>query len=209
MKTYKIPLTKKDKAELLQKYQDFHLRPAPSNIADETLVKAVQQIDDAKNPQPSEASKGAENTNASNPESTDGTGTEQQIETTQTTEGVDNGENPKETAEEQSKDVQTEAELLTERNRFFALNGKDAPESATTEQLKEQNDLKQKQIDDAKAKSSPKEEEKAEIEYDRDTQYLLKRGDEVRIVAKTTWDKFLYQSPDGWEKHTPKPKELQ
>ena len=68
---------------------------------------------------------------------------------------------------------------------------------------------KQKQIDDAKAKSSPKEEEKAEIEYDRDTQYLLKKGDEVRIVAKTTWDKFLYQSPDGWEKHTPKPKELQ
>lgn len=198
MKTYKIPLTKKDKAELLQKYQDFHLRPAPSNIADETLVKAVQQIDDAKNPQPSEASKGAENTNASNPETTDETGTEQQIETSQTSEGVSNGEIP----------IETEAELLTERNRFFALNGKDAPESATTEQLKEQNDLKQKQIDDVKAKSSPKEE-KTEIEYDRDTQYLLKKGDEIRIVAKTTWDKFLYQSPDGWEKHTPKPKELQ
>ena len=192
MKTYKIPLTKKDKAELLQKYQDFHLRPAPNNIGDETLVKAVQQIDDATNPQ-----------------TTDGTGTEQQIETSQTTEGVDNGETPKETTEEQTKRIEAEAELLTERNRFFALNGKDAPESATTEQLKEQNDLKQKQIDDAKAKSSPKEEEKAEIEYDRDTQYLLKKGDEVRIVAKTTWDKFLYQSPDGWEKHTPKPKELQ
>ena len=55
---------------------------------------------------------------------------------------------------------------------------------------------------------SPKEEEKPEIEYDRETQYLLKKGDEFRIVAKTTWDKFLYQSPDGWEKHTPKPKEL-
>lgn len=199
MKTYKIPLTKKDKAELLQKYQDFHLRPAPSNIADETLVKAVQQIDDAKNPQPSEASKGTENTNASNPETTDGTGTEQQIETSQTSEGVSNGKTP----------IEAEAELLTERNRFFALNGKNAPESATTEQLKEQNDLKQKQIDDTKAKYSPKEEEKAEIEYDRDTQYLLKKGDDVRIVAKTTWDKFLYQSPDGWEKHTPKPKELQ
>ena len=198
MKTYKIPLTKKDKAELLQKYQDFHLRPAPNNIGDETLVKAVQQIDDAKNPQSDETSKGAENTNASNPETTDGTGTEQQIETSQTSEGVSNGKTP----------IETAAELLTERNRFFALNGKDAPESATTEQLKEQNDLKQKQIDDAKAKSSPKEE-KAEIEYDRDTQYLLKKGDEVRIVAKTTWDKFLYQSPDGWEKHTPKPKELQ
>lgn len=199
MKTYKIPLTKKDKAELLQKYQDFHLRPAPSNIADETLVKAVQQIDDAKNPQSSEASKGTENTNASNPETTDGTGTEQQIETSQTSEGVSNGKTP----------IETEAELLTERNRFFALNGKDAPESATTEQLKEQNDLKQKQIDDAKVKSSPKEEEKPEIEYDRDTQYLLKKGDEIRIVAKTTWDKFLYQSPDGWEKYNPKPKELQ
>lgn len=199
MKTYKIPLTKKDKAELLQKYQDFHLRPAPNNIGDETLVKAVQQIDDAKNPQPSEASKGTENTNTSNPEITDGTGTEQQIETSQTSEGVSNGKTP----------IETEAELLTERKRFFALNGKDAPESATTEQLKEQNDLKQKQIDDAKVKSSPKEEEKAEIEYDRDTQYLLKKGDEIRIVAKTTWDKFLYQSPDGWEKYNPKPKELQ
>ena len=199
MKTYKTPLTKKDKAELLQKYQDFHLRPAPNNIGDETLIKAVQQIDDAKNPQSSEASKGTENTNASNPETTDGTGTEQQIETSQISEGVSNGKTP----------IEAEAELLTERNRFFALNGKDAPESATTEQLKEQNDLKQKQIDDAKAKSSPKEEEKAEIEYDRDTQYLLKKGDEFRIVAKTTWDKFLYQSPDGWEKHTPKPKELQ
>lgn len=209
MKTYKIPLTKKDKAELLQKYQDFHLRPAPNNIGDETLVKAVQQIDDAKNPQSNEASKGAENTNASNPETTEGAGAEPKVETSQATEGVSNGETPKETAEEQSKNVQAEAELLTERNRFFALNGKDAPESATTEQLKEQNDLKQKQIDDAKAKSSPKEEEKAEIEYDRDTQYLLKKGDDVRIVAKTTWDKFLYQSPDGWEKHTPKPKELQ
>lgn len=208
MKTYKIPLTKKDKAELLQKYQDFHLRPAPNNIADETLVKAVQQIDDAKNPQSNETSKGAENTNASNPETTEGAGAEPKVETTQTTEGVDNGETPKETAEERTKRIEAEAELLTERNRFFALNGKDAPESATTEQLKEQNDLKQKQIDDAKVKSSPKEE-KAEIEYDRDTQYLLKRGDEVRIVAKTTWDKFLYQSPDGWEKHTPKPKELQ
>jgi hypothetical protein len=209
MKTYKIPLTKKDKAELLQKYQDFHLRPAPNNIGDETLVKAVQQIDDAKNPQPSEASKGTENTNTSNPETTDGTGTEQQIETSQTSEGVNNGETPKETTEEQTKRIETVAELLTERNRFFALNGKDAPESATTEQLKEQNDLKQKQIDDAKVKSSPKEEEKAEIEYDRDTQYLLKKGDEIRIVAKTTWDKFLYQSPDGWEKYNPKPKELQ
>lgn len=199
MKIYKIPLTKRDKAELLQKYQDFHLRPAPNNIGDETLVKAVQQIDNAKNPQPSEASKGTENTNASNPETTDGTGTEQQIETSQTSEGVSNGKIP----------IETETELLTERNRFFALNGKDAPESATTEQLKEQNDLKQKQIDDAKAKIFPKEEQNQEIEYDRDTQYLLKKGDEVRIVAKTTWDKFLYQSPDGWEKHTPKPKELQ
>ena len=207
MKTYKIPLTKKDKAELLQKYQDFHLRPAPNNIGDETLVKAVQQIDDAKNPQPSEASKGTENTNASNPETTEGAGTEPKVETTQTTEGVTNGETPKETAEERTKRIEAEAELLTERNRFFALNGKDAPESATTEQLKEQNDLKQKQIDDAKVKTSPKEEQ--EIEYDRDTQYLLKKGDEFRIVAKTTWDKFLYQSPDGWEKHTPKPKELQ
>lgn len=209
MKTYKIPLTKKDKAELLQKYQDFHLRPAPNNIGDETLVKAVQQIDDAKNPQSDEASKGAENPNATNPQTTDGAGAEPKVETTQTTEGVTNGETPKETAEERTKRIEAEAELLTERNRFFALNGKDAPESATTEQLKEQNDLKQKQIDDAKAKTSPKEEEKAEIEYDRDTQYLLKKGDEVRIVAKTTWDKFLYQSPDGWEKHTPKPKELQ
>ena len=205
MKTYKIPLSKKDKAELLQKYQDFHLRPAPNNIGDETLVKAVQQIDNAKNPQSDEASKGAENPNATNPQTTDGAGAEPKVETTQTTEGVSNGETPKEIAEERTKRIEAEAELLTERNRFFALNGKDAPESATTEQLKEQNDLKQKQIDDAKAKSSPK----AEIEYDRDTQYLLKKRDEVRIVAKTTWDKFLYQSPDGWEKHTPKPKELQ
>ena len=115
MKTYKIPLTKKDKAELLQKYQDFHLRPAPNNIGDETLVKAVQQIDDAKNPQSNVASKGTENTNASNPQTTDGAGTEQQIETSQTSEGVSNGETPKETAEEQSKNVQAEAELLTER----------------------------------------------------------------------------------------------
>ena len=209
MKTYKIPLTKKDKAELLQKYQDFHLRPAPNNIGDETLVKAVQQIDDAKNPQSESEQKGAENPNPET-QNTEGAGTgEPNPETPQSNgEGV-NGDAPKETAEEQKKRIEAEAELTTERNRFFALNGKDAPESATTEQLKEQNDLKQKQIDDAKAKTAPKEEQSQEIEYDRETQYLLKRGDEVRIVAKTTWDKFLYQSPDGWEKHTPKPKELQ
>ena len=211
MKTYKIPLSKKDKAELLQKYQDFHLRPAPNNIGDETLVKAVQQIDNEKNPQSNEKPKGAENETA--PESADErriSGAEPKVDETQSDEGAGDvkGDAP-ESAEEQTKRIESEAELTTERNRFFALNGKNAPESATIEQLKEQNDLVQKKIDEAKAKSAPKEEQSQEIEYDRETQYLLKKGDDFRIVAKTTWDKFLYQSPDGWEKHTPKPKELQ
>lgn len=174
---YKVPLTKKDREKLLQEYHDFHLRPAPSNIGDETLIKAIQQINETKNPQSGEEQKGASNEAQKGNQSGSQSGTP--------------GD-----------------ELKTEREKFFKLNGKNAPESATIEQLKEQNALKEQEIEKSNAPQSKTENQKPEIKYNPETEVLIIKGNEERIVSKTSWDKFLSKFPGGWEKKIVTPKEL-
>lgn len=173
---YKVPLSKKDREKLLQEYHDFHLRPAPSNIGDETLIKVIQQINETKNPQSGEEQKGASN---------------------QTPKGDQSG------TQSGGGD-----ELKAEREKFFKLNGKNAPESATIEQLREQNALKEQEIEKSNAPEEKKETKKSEIKYNPETEVLITKGDEQRIVSKTTWEKFLSKFPDGWEKKIVTPKEL-
>ena len=181
---YKLPLTAKVRKDLLKKFEDHHLRPAPADISDENLVKAVEQIETKQTPDPNAGDQKGQNPD---PIQNAGTGDIQA--------NPDPNQNP-----------QTDEKLEAERKRYFAFFGQSAPESASSEILKELNDQKEDAIANSKKIEDQKVSEPS-IKYDTNNEYLIKKGEDVRVVNKVTWDNYLSKNPDGWEKFVSKPKE--